>query len=253
MAIELALTPDSRWGLSATETVRLAAAAGFSAVGLSLPQAQLETAEDLRDSELRCHELLALVLGRDHDRALRQAEMLAEAAERVDAEWVLTTFAAPIDDDMIATITRCAEIFAAAGSALAAEFSPLGSLPTLSAAVELLAAVGSEHAGIVIDTWHFFRGTGRVDELEVLPLDLLAYVQFCDAPGPASEELLDETLNGRSLPGEGDFALERFASTLLSRGWQGLVSVEVLSSQLRERPSEEAVAAAYSATVPYWS
>ena len=63
---------------------------------------------------------------------------------------------------------------------------------------------------------------------------------------------MDETLNRRAMPGDGDFELERFASTLLERGWQGLVSVEVLSRDLRQLPVDEFAGRAYETTARYW-
>ena len=47
---------------------------------------------------------------------------------------------------------------------------------------------------------------------------------------------LDETVNRRTWPGDGEFDLARFTQTLRRRGWDGLVSVEVLSDQLRDLP-----------------
>jgi sugar phosphate isomerase/epimerase len=252
MAVELALTPDSRWGLDAPTLFEVTRSAGFGAVGLSLPQAEQLVEADLRASDLRCHELLALVVGSDEESTIRQAGRLGEAAERTGAQWVLTTFAAPIDASMRRTLLRCSEIFADAGAGLAAEFSPLGSLPSVGAAVELLDALGAAQSGVVIDTWHFFRGSASFSALEEIPLERIAYVQFNDAAAVAGEDLVEETLNERMLPGEGSFELERFATTLLERGWEGLVSVEVLSRSLRELPADVAVQACYTATAPFW-
>jgi hypothetical protein len=47
--------------------------------------------------------------------------------------------------------------------------------------------------------------------------------------------------------------LDRFAATLLDRGWQGVVSVEVLNQELRELPVPEFARRAYSAAAPYWA
>lgn len=39
-----------------------------------------------------------------------------------------------------------------------------------------------------------------------------------------------------AMPGDGTSGLARFASAMLARGWSGLVSVEVLSADLRKLP-----------------
>jgi len=45
---------------------------------------------------------------------------------------------------------------------------------------------------------------------------------------------------------------DRFASSLLDRGWAGLVSVEVLSAELRQLPVSEFARWAYQSTARYW-
>jgi len=62
-----------------------------------------------------------------------------------------------------------------------------------------------------------------------------------------------ETMHRRALPGEGILDLVRFAATLLDRGWDGLVSVEVLSEELRASPIEEIARRAHDTTARYWS
>lgn len=56
----------------------------------------------------------------------------------------------------------------------------------------------------------------------------------------------------RAMPGDGILELERFASALLDRGWQGLVSVEVLNRDLRTRPIAELARRAHESTARYW-
>lgn len=46
--------------------------------------------------------------------------------------------------------------------------------------------------------------------------------------------------------------LERFASTLLDRGWEGVVSVEVLGEELRALPIDELASRAFRTTESFW-
>jgi len=252
MTIELALTPDSRWGLDALALATIAREAGFSAVGLGVPQANEAAAASLAANGVRCHELLALVLGRDEEANLRSAHELAEAADAVRAEWVLTTFRAPLTSDSAPGIARCAATVAEAGAKMAAEFSPLGQVTSIPAALAVVDAAGADRAGVIIDTWHFFRGDSTWENLKTVPLERIAYVQFDDAPEAVSDDAMDETMNRRVMPGDGGFELERFASILLERGWEGLVSVEVLSQDLRQLPVPEFARVAYETTARYW-
>ena len=109
-----------------------------------------------------------------------------------------------------------------------------------------------DRAGVVIDSWHFFRGESSWQDLETVPLSRIAYVQFSDATAAVSDDVLDETMNRRVMPGDGGFELDRFASTLLGRGWEGLVSVEVLSRDLGRLPVAEFARLAWESTSPYW-
>jgi sugar phosphate isomerase/epimerase len=86
--------------------------------------------------------------------------------------------------------------------------------------------------------WHFCAGNSIWADLERVPLDDIAYIQFADALAPASDSLARETMHRRALPGEGVLELDRFAATLLYRGWRGTVSVEVLNAELRELPAD---------------
>jgi sugar phosphate isomerase/epimerase len=252
MSVELGLTPDARWDISVADLVAAAGGAGFSAVGMAGRRADAACAAALAAGGLRCHELLALVVTADVEATLSRARRLAEAAAVVNAQWVLTTFAAPLGGETRPLIERCAAAFAEAGAGMAVEFSPLGPVTSISAALDVVKAAGVERAGVMIDSWHFFRGDSTWEQLERLPLDSVAYVQFNDALPPVSDDEMHETMHRRAMPGDGTFELDRFASTLLNRGWAGLVSVEVLSSELRELPVPEFARRAYQTTARYW-
>jgi len=252
MNVELALTPDSRWDISVAGLVDAAADAGFAAVGMARRRADAAGAAALAARGLRCHELLALVLSDDEEATVSQARRLAEAAAVVDAQWVLTTFAAPLSRETRSLIERCAAVFAEAGAGMAVEFSPLGAVTSIAAGLAMVEAAGAGRAGLMIDTWHFFRGDSTWEQLERVPLDRIAYVQFNDAPPPVSENGIHETMHRRVMPGDGTFELGRFASTLLDRGWAGLVSVEVLSAELCRLPVPEFARRAYQSTARYW-
>jgi sugar phosphate isomerase/epimerase len=64
--------------------------------------------------------------------------------------------------------------------------------------------------------------------------------------------MIRESLHRRALPGEGVLQLNRFAATMRDNGFDGTVSVEVLSAQLRELPVEALVGLLYTTTAAYW-
>jgi sugar phosphate isomerase/epimerase len=252
LSIELALTPDARWGADAHVLVDAAADAGFVAVGLPWRQANADARIAYADAGLRCHEVLALVVGDDEAATVPFATRLAEAAATVDAQWVLTTFRSGPSPETAKVVARCAGIIAEAGARMAVEFSPLGPVTSISAGLELVEAAGPG-AGLIIDSWHFCHGDSTWDDLERLPLERIAYIQFTDAAVPASDDGMDETMNRRLMPGMGKLPLDRFADTLLDRGWRGLVSVEVLNRELLQLPVLEIARLAYTATLRFWT
>jgi sugar phosphate isomerase/epimerase len=135
---------------------------------------------------------------------------------------------------------------------MAVEFLAYGPVSSISEGLEVVEAAGAHRAAVLIDSWHFFFGGSTWDELQRIPLERIAYVHFDDAVPPLSDDLLGETGHRRAVPGEGIIELDRFASTLLQRGWQGLVSAEVLSRELRTSSVPEIARRVYEATSRYW-
>ena len=56
----------------------------------------------------------------------------------------------------------------------------------------------------------------------------------------------------RALPGAGILELDRFARTMRDRGWEGVVSMQVLSDELRALPVDEYARRVHDAALPYW-
>ena len=250
--MQLALTPDGRWDYPTADLVSAASAAGFTAVGINADRVDAAAVEAYAAAGVRCHELLALVVGDDESATMASAEQLADRAHAVGAEWVLTVFTATVPPQRI---QRCAKLFDDVGAGMAVEYTPLGAIPSIRDGMEVVrAASRSARAGLMIDSWHFCFSDNSWDDLATVPLDDIAYLQFTDALEPESRErLVRETLHRRALPGEGILELHRFAATLLDRGWDGTVSVEVLSAKLRELPVDVLVGRLYATAAPYWT
>jgi len=251
--MELGLTPDTRWETDVQTLVDAAQRAGFSTLGIHSGLVNAQAPPAFTSAGLGCHELLGIVMSGDVSATVTWAERLAEDAATMKARWVSTTFAAPLTADTTALVARCAAMFAEAGSGMAIEPSPLGPVRTIRAGMDLLAAADVERAGLVIDSWNFsFSGDGW-DDLAGLPLEQIAYIQFADALSPATTNLTNEALNRRAMPGDGVLELDRFTSTLRQRGFDGVVSVQVLSAELRRLPLPDFARRAHDAAAHYWT
>lgn len=109
-------------------------------------------------------------------------------------------------------------------------------------ALDLAKAVGGD--GLLLDSFHWFCAGHTVEEIERLRPDQIANVHINDAPNAPRDEQLDQI---RLLPGEGIIDLKGFMGALAKIGYDGPVSVEVFSEELKKLPPEEAAARAYKA------
>ena len=250
--MQLALTPDGRWDYPTADLVSAARAAGFPAVGINADRVDAAGVDAYAATGIRCHELLALVVGDDESAMVASAEGLADRAQTIGAEWVLTVFTEKVP---LARIERCAKMFDGAGAGIAVEYTPLGAIPTIGDGMEYVrAASRSGRAGLMIDSWHFGFSENTWEDLAAVPLDDIAYLQFTDALEPEyRDRMIRESLHRRALPGDGILELHRFADAFLDRGWDGTVSVEVLSAELREQPVDVLIGRLYATTARYWS
>lgn len=251
MAVKLGLTPDTQWDAGFDDVIAAARVGGFAGLGCPAAHASPNTQRAYESVGLTCHELLALVITDHAEKTLAYAERLAEAAAAMSAPWVNTVFMARPTADAAKVIARCAAILADAGSAMAVEFSPAGTVPGISEGLAVVDMAG-HGAGLLVDTWHFTHGPSTWADLESLPAGRIAYVQFTDAAELASDDVLDETMNRRLLPGDGVADVRRFADVILAAGFDGYVSVEVLNRELRSLPVRDVVAAGYDAAARYW-
>ena len=241
--------------------IRAAGAAGFEWIGIDAPSVAQHRARGggldelvrmLRDAGLRCLEVQPLVVSADAARTLANARETAELAQAFGAPWIQSGLTDAPNAGVLDNLARAAAVARSAGAALALEYLPFTPLRSIRETLAAIDAAGVPDARVVVDTWHFFNGPETWADLEALPLERLAYPQFDDAPELASDDLMYETTQRRALPGEGHFDLVRFAHSLRSRGWDGPVSVEVLSAEMRSWPRDVFAKRVHAAARPYW-
>ena len=241
--------------------IRAAKAAGFDSVGLdsfsiaklpSLGTRVEDIAELIEREGLRCPEIAALLVNDDPAQTEAQLALFEPAVRALRPKWILVNSHLPPGPQNAGEFKRAADRLGPLGAGLAVEYLAITPMRTIEGALELIDRAGVANAGVLVDTWHFFLGPDGWDELAKLPLDRLAYVQFDDHPAITGEDLREETIHRRVFPGEGLFELERFSRTLRSRGFDGLVSVEVLSQAWRGGDIETFVSRAFSTSAPFW-
>jgi sugar phosphate isomerase/epimerase len=130
------------------------------------------------------------------------------------------------------------------------EFMPFDvNVNTLDAALGLVQGAGRRNGGLAIDTWHMAKLGIAPHELTRIPLQYLRWVELSDGQQQNMDDLIDETVNHRRLPGEGEFDLPGYVEAAKSVGYTGPWGVEVLSEALRSLPIEEEFQRAYETTL----
>lgn len=95
----------------------------------------------------------------------------------------------------------------------------------LEASLETLAYVKRPNCKLLIDTMHYFRFGGSVEEIDGLDKSLIGYIQLADVPLVSKfQSYFEEALYDRKPPGEGELPLREFLA-LVPR--DVIVSVEV--------------------------
>jgi sugar phosphate isomerase/epimerase len=112
------------------------------------------------------------------------------------------------------------------------EFTPFRPIESLRTAWEIVRGADCANGGILLDTWHFFRGSPEVDLIRSIPGDRFFSIQVSDGAAELKEGLVQDTFHHRLLPGDGVFDLEGVLRALREIGALNLVGPEVLSTEL---------------------
>ena len=95
-------------------------------------------------------------------------------------------------------------------------------------------AIGWDRAGLVLDSLHFFRsGAPWAALADAAPPSRSPSCSGATPRPRPPASLVDESRNGRLLPGDGGLPLAELASAMRALGYDGLVSAEILSEPLR--------------------
>jgi sugar phosphate isomerase/epimerase len=194
----------------------------------------------------------------DHDDERRQAsdeirELLFDAAGALDAHHIKVGNI-PGTPAEISRLTEsfgelCSEAALHTDATIVYEFMPFDTnVRSVDAALAVVEGAGAENGGIAIDTWHMSKLDIQPDELRRIPLEYLSWVELSDGMLDDMDDLVDETVNHRALPGEGELDLRSYIEACSEHGYTGPWGVEVLSEELRNNPIDVIFRRAYETT-----
>lgn len=242
---------------------RVAAAreTGYSALSLSPQDYRLARAAGLSDGDIRamvadaglrvacfdpftrwlptweppagCSAAALAVIGAGEAEFLRAAEAVGAASMTV-----FEPFGVRWPDDVVAgSLSAIARRAADAGLRVNLEFIPFLGIPDLATAWRLVQLAQVPTVGLVLDTWHYFRGTPDDALLAAVPGDRISAVQVSDAAADPNGELETDCLHHRLPAGDGAFPLDRLLRVLRDTGGLHDVGPEIFSDDFDGRPA----------------
>jgi sugar phosphate isomerase/epimerase len=256
------------WSLFSWED-RCAAAAEVGLSGLGIWHAdlehQLETSSlgDIRNT-FDAHGLKHLELEfimdwfLDPDDERRQASdktraLLFEAAAALDAHHIKVGNIPGHACDLSKLTERFGELCADAAehtdAKIVYEFMPFdANVQSVDAALAIVEGAAAPNGGVAIDTWHMSKLGIVPDELKRIPLEYLTWIELSDGQITSRDDPIDETINHRRLPGEGEFDIPGYIEAAVEHGYTGPWGVEVLSEELRNNPIDVIFRRTYATT-----
>ena len=129
------------------------------------------------------------------------------------------------------------------------EFMPFDvNVNTLDTALELVQGAAEPNGALAIDTWHMGKLGISPADLKRIPPEYLGWVELSDGQYENMPDPIDEVVNHRKLPGEGEFDIPGYVEACQHVGYEGPWGVEVLSEELRNLPIEDEFKRAYETT-----
>ncbi len=119
---------------------------------------------------------------------------------------------------------------------------------TLDTALELVQGAAEPNGALAIDTWHMGKLGISPADLKRIPPEYLGWVELSDGQYENMPDPIDEVVNRRKLPGEGEFDITGYVEACQEIGYAGPWGVEVLSAELRNLPIEDEFKRAYETT-----
>ena len=231
--------------------LRAAAGAGFKAVGLWMKDLERwETDEGsleglvglLAELQLHVAEICAVRICDGDGKVTYPSEAFRRAAA-VRADCVICVY-----DNIQAPLDLAREQWAEfvehiAGFRVKAALEFIGTFDaynTIDAALDVVAS-GPELGGLVVDTYHLWRGHSDIATLSGIASDQLFLVHLNDAKSVPREQSTDKD---RTYPGEGVMPLTHMLSTIRHIGYEGHYDVEIFG-ECQEQDPDKVAATAY--------
>ncbi|HLA41166.1 MAG TPA: sugar phosphate isomerase/epimerase family protein [Candidatus Glassbacteria bacterium] len=166
--------------------------------------------------------------------SLEELKWKLELAEVIGADRMVIPSAASephtIEDyeQVIANLREAADIAQPHHVTLMVEFTRLSTLiNNLRTALKVVREADHSHLKVMLDTFHFWSGMSKFEDLELLRDGELHHLHFEDIPGDQPLETFGQ--QSRVFPGEGIAPLRRIVELLQQKGYRGPASLELFN------------------------
>lgn len=156
--------------------------------------------------------------------------VVADFVDKVEAEAL---------ERSVISLAQAAQWAAGFNVRLALEFRARSSFcSSLDTALWLVSQCGEPNVGVNLDLFHYYTGPSKFEDLELLTLENLAFVQVADVAGVPRELATD---SDRVLPGDGDFRFGPIFDQIRKIGYKGYVSIELMNPTLWNTQASQVV------------
>lgn len=222
------------------EFVSMAAAAGFSSVGLRLhpafpgaPYYELPAGSDtarevkarMNGEGISLYDIEFVVIGPDFDAAALTS--MLEGASALGARRLNVCGDDPDRGRLVANFGALCDLAAAFGMGVDLENMGWRTVASFQDSLSIVQDSERNNGGALVDALHFFRNGGQTKDISAAPQGMIRSIQLCDARGPAprtADQMVSEARTGRCTPGLGELPV---ASLMRVLPTGAAVSVEV--------------------------
>jgi sugar phosphate isomerase/epimerase len=193
--------------------------------------------------------------GPQRARAIEDLKWKVELAQQIGADRIVCPSAGTgmyTADDYkqgVDNLREAAEIAKPHGITLMLEFARTSRFAScLPTAIKIVRETNHPNVRVMMDTYHFWGGPSKFEDLELLRDGELAHLHFEDVPAEPIRELQGQP--DRVWPGEGVAPLRRIVETLKRKKYGGPVSIEMFNPAIQAMDPFEAAKKARSVIEP---
>jgi 2-keto-myo-inositol isomerase len=190
---------------------------------------------------------------------LKKAEYMMTLCQLIDCDTLVTVpsknpYHLPLSEIKPRTVERLQRLADLGKSyGIKVLFEPIGfdffSIRKHLDGLDIVNEIKNQGIGLLIDTFHFYVGENTLEDLEKIPPWRISLIHFHDAADRPRNKLGDED---RLYPGEGVIDLSGFCRVLRDKGYEGVLSVELINPKLWETvPSKDMAIKAWDSLKPY--